>query len=305
MPWYAGLENFVRQAVPLAPMTTYRVGGAAEFFAEPPDEVSLREMLRRVFQEGLPVWVLGQGTNLLVADEGVRGLVVRLPREDFSDLKRVGCRLEVGAGHSLPALVKATVAQALRGLEFLAGVPGTLGAAVRMNAGGKYGEMGERVACVRGVTLEGAPFHWRADECGFVYRNSNLADRIVTNCALELEEEAVKGRGMGRVRAILAEKTAAQPLSSRSAGCAFKNPKQPQAHPAGRLIDEVGLKGYRVGGALVSERHANFLVCDQSAKAADLVALIREIRKRVWEERGIRLDLEIATWGFETHAMSV
>src|SRR5205085_6839571 len=135
----------------------------------------------------LPVRFLGHGTNLLVSDAGVRGIVVRLPKKGFGFLRQEGARLEVGAGQSLPALVKWSVSRGYSGLECLQGVPGTVGAALRMNAGGKYGEIGSRVECVTGFEKDGMPFRFSMTECGFVYRDSGLGSRIVMECELKLE----------------------------------------------------------------------------------------------------------------------
>jgi UDP-N-acetylmuramate dehydrogenase len=293
---FQGLEGFVREQVPLADLTSYRVGGPAEFLATPPDEAGLGAVLTRAAEAGLPVHVLGSGTNLLVADEGVRGLVVKLPRDGFGDLELDGMTLRVGAGHSLPGLVKWALGEGWGGLEFLAGVPGTVGAALRMNAGGKYGRIGSCVSCASGLELDGRPFRLDAERCGFEYRDSRLRERIVTRCELELEAipPGESGALYGR---ILAEKAASQPLHARSAGCVFKNPQTHGVPPAGRLIEELGLKGMRAGGASVSLRHANFLVCSGETRAADIVELIRTVRRCAWAERGVRLELEIAVWG--------
>jgi UDP-N-acetylmuramate dehydrogenase len=233
----------------------------------------------------------------LVSDRGVGGLVVRLPKSGFGQLTQDGNRVRVGAGHSLPALVKWSVSGGLSGLECLQGVPGTVGAALRMNAGGKHGEIGARVRRVAGLELDGAPFDFNVEQCGFVYRNSRLGGRIVMECELELEP-GERARSELQLSAILAEKCRTQPVDARSAGCVFKNPKTPGVPPAGKLIDELGFKGARVGGASVSEKHANFLVCESGARAEDLAALIRLIRGRALRERGVELQLEVETWGF-------
>jgi len=298
MVWYQGLEAFVRERVPLAPLTNYRVGGPAEYFTEPPGEEALTSVLRCAAEHDLPVRMLGHGTNLLVSDAGVRGLVVRLPRTGFSQLRREGSTVSVGAGHSLPGLVKWSAGAGLGGLECLIGVPGTVGAALRMNAGGKYGEIGARVWSVAGCFFDGRTFDVRGSDCGFGYRNSDLKHCIVTRCEMALEE-AEPAQSRDAMRRILDEKRISQPLADRSAGCVFKNPKRPGVPPAGKLIDELGFKGARMGGACVSPVHANFLVCEAGATAADLARLIRRIRTRVLQERGVLLELEIEAWGFE------
>jgi len=294
---FRDLAAYVRMKVPLAPLTAYRVGGPAEYLAEPPDEPALARVLARAAAAAVPVRVLGQGTNLLVADDGVDGLVVRLPRNGFAPCELDGMSLRVGAGHSLPALVRWSLARGLTGLEFLAGVPGTVGAALRMNAGGKYGQIASRVQGVYGRALDGRPFRAGATECGFAYRDSRLRDRLVTGCELAVQAARPAGHPQALFRQILEEKRASQPLVGRSAGCVFKNPAVPGAPPAGKLIEELGFKGHRAGGALVSPRHANFLICEGAARAADILELIRRIRARAWMGRGLRLELEIAVWG--------
>lgn len=306
MNWYRGFENFVSEREPLAPLTTYRVGGPAEFFAEPPDADALGALLRRARAERIDVRLLGHGTNLLVSDEGVSGLVIRLPKSGFAKIERDTDNeflLRVGAGHSLPGLVKWSVGNGLAGLECLQGVPGTVGAALRMNAGGKHGDFSASVRRVNGFESDGTPFNFDARDCGFVYRNSNLGGRIVMDCEIELQpgDSAVSNQ---KLKDILAEKCASQPVSARSAGCVFKNPKLPGVPPAGMLIDQLGLKGHRIGGASVSTLHANFLICANGATAADLVQLIRTIRTRAHLERGINLDLEVETWGFAHNTFS-
>ncbi|MCW8131507.1 MAG: UDP-N-acetylmuramate dehydrogenase [Planctomycetota bacterium] len=302
MPWFRGLESIVRERVPLAQMNNYRVGGTAEFFAEPPGEEALSMVLRRAADEAVPVRMLGHGTNLLVADEGVSGLIVRLPKHAFSDLTHEGTHVTVGAGHSLPGLVKWSANAGYAGLECLAGVPGTVGAALRMNAGGKYGEIGARVTRVRGVEMDGTPFDCAREACGFVYRDSGLRGRIVTRCEMDVEASDAEACWT-HVRSILAEKSATQPLKDRSGGCVFKNPKRPNTPPAGKIIDLMGMKGVRIGGAQVSTKHANFLICHPGAKAADMVALIRLIRERALLECGVELELEIETWGVDPDAL--
>jgi UDP-N-acetylmuramate dehydrogenase len=182
-------------------------------------------------------------------------------------------------------------------LEPLQGIPGTVGAALRMNAGGKYGAIASHVRRVYGFERDGSPFKLTPAECGFAYRGSNLGERLVIGCELELEP-GDPAAGRQRLLDILKEKCRSQPVKARSAGCVFKNPSQPGAPPAGKLIDESGLKGCRVGGASVSLLHANFLVCGSGATASDVARLIQLVRQRVFEDSGIKLDLEIETWGF-------
>ena len=302
MNWYRGCETFVRQHAPLADLTSYRVGGPAEFFAEPPDAEALRRLLGSAKAANQPVRVLGRGTNLLVADSGVRGLVVHLPQAGFGALECQGLLVRAGAALGLPKLVNWCAAHDLQGLECLQGIPGCVGAALRMNAGGKHGRIGSRVRRVCGFEGDGTPFDAGAEECGFAYRGSRLNGRIVTSCELALsagDEAACRSR----LAEIIREKAASQPLGARSAGCVFKNPSLPHVPPAGKLLDELGLKGLRLGGAAVSTQHANFLVCEGRASASDLVQLIRLIRRLVYEARGVMLELEIEAWGIEAEEL--
>jgi UDP-N-acetylmuramate dehydrogenase len=302
MSWFRGFEAFVKEQVALAPMTTYRVGGPAQFFAQPPNTGALGALLRRADEECVPTRVLGHGTNLLVADRGVHGLVLRLPKDGFGFCRQDGMRLTVGSGHSLPGLVKWTASHGLSGLECLQGVPGTVGAALRMNAGGKYGEICSSVRRVRGFERDGRPFDFSAEKCGFVYRNSALHGRTITECELKLTPGNV-AESQEKLDQILREKCASQPVSARSAGCVFKNAKQPGIPPTGKLIDDLGLKGTKIGGASVSTLHANFLICEPGATAEDLAQLIRLIRERILNERGLLLETEVEVWGMDAEEL--
>ena len=187
-------------------------------------------------------------------------------------------------------------------MECLQGVPGTVGAALRMNAGGKYGEICSRVHRVFGFEGDGSAFDVSAEQCGFTYRDSALAGHVVAGCELNLEEgDPMECRD--RMDQILKEKCATQPLKARSAGCVFKNCKTPGVPPTGKLIDDLGFKGYRIGGAFVSALHANFLICAAGASSTDMVQLIRMLREKVWEQHGIILETEIETWGIDAEEL--
>jgi UDP-N-acetylmuramate dehydrogenase len=293
-------------------MTGYGVGGAAEFYAEPPDEAALSELLRSTYAAGTPVRVLGEGWNLLVADGGVEGLVIRLPKPTFAAFSRETAEVRVGAAHPLPSFIAKTLKGGWGGLEGLAGIPGTVGGAAKMNAGGKYGYFGDFARFLRGYRFDGTPFLLRGNDCRFEYRRGGFGEGIVAECGLTLTpfaNEGARARAHERLREIRSTKKAAQPLSARSAGCVFKNPGGQSGNgpadgppPAGKLLDELGAKGLFCGrpegGARVSQLHANFIVCEGAAKAGDVADLIRELRHRVKKERGLDLRLEIETWGF-------
>ena len=269
-----------RREVSLAPCTTMKVGGPAEFFVEPSDPEQLARVLRAAREGGVPLRFLGSGANLLVRDAGVRGAVVRLTRFD----RREG--FHVGAGYNLARLVKETVAEGLAGLECLAGVPAAVGGAVRMNAGGRHGEIAGAIRTVDVMTPEGELRRLSRAEVGFRYRATELKGALVVAADFDLRPDPAVQE---RYDAILGDKKRSQPLGSHNAGCMFKNP--PGGH-AGKLIEEHGLKGERVGAAHVSRKHANFIVNDGGASADDIFRLIDVIRRRV----PVPLELEVLTW---------
>ncbi len=265
---------------PLAPHTTMKVGGPAEFFVEPRTPEELAEVFSAAREGDIPVRYLGSGANLLIGDAGVRGAVIHLKRFNTRN------GFEVGAGYNLAKLCKETAAEGLAGLEVLAGVPATVGGAIRMNAGGRHGEIASAVAYVDVMTPQGVLRRLSKDEVGFRYRRTSLDGAIVVAAGFALRPE---GAVRSRYDAILDEKRGSQPLGTHNAGCMFKNPPGGQA---GRLIDEHGLKGERVGGAHVSRKHANFIVNDGSATASDVLRLVDVIRARV----PAPLEFEVEVW---------
>lgn len=265
---------------PLSRHTTFRVGGPADVLVEPRDEEDLAGVLRAAAGEGVPLRILGGGANLLVRDEGVRGAVVRLSSLD----RRRGSRVQ--AGRSLSRLIRETLREGLGGLETLAGIPGTLGGAVRMNAGGRHGTVGDAVRAVEILTPAGEPRRLSRQDVGFRYRGTALDGNVVVAADLDLRPDP---EAPARFASILEEKKRTQPLDRPSAGCIFKNPP---GQAAGKLIEECGLKGARAGGARVSPRHANFIVNEGEATASDILRLIDLIRDRV----PVPLELEVQVW---------
>lgn len=264
----------------LAPYTTMKVGGPADYFVEPRDEAELAATLRAARECEVPVRVLGSGANLLVRDEGVRGMVLRLTHLN----RRQG--LHVQAGYNFARLVKETAAEGLGGLEVLAGIPASVGGAIRMNAGGRHGETSDAVAYVDILTPEGELRRLAKAEVGFRYRGTGLGGSLVLAAGFDLKP----GENLqARYDDVLNAKKNSQPLGTHNAGCMFKNPPGGQA---GRIIDECGLKGTRVGGAAVSDRHANFIVNDGSATATDVLRLVELIQKRA----PVPLELEVLVW---------
>ena len=280
-----------REGVPLAPYTWFRLGGPARFLFEPQSESELSEALRHLHARAIPVRFLGKGANLLIDDAGVDAAVIRLIGESFERVTLAGTTVTAGAGADLMKLVKQLSRSGLGGLEVLAGIPATVGGAVRMNCGGKYGEIGARVRSVRVVTPTGEICE-RSD-VRFSYRATTLGEDRVVGATFELVSDDPR-RTADAYERIWREKMASQPaLGERSAGCIFKNPPE---HKAGQLIDQCGLKGTRVGGAEVSHRHANFIVAHAGATARDVFDLITLVQGRVAAQRGVWLETEVEIW---------
>ncbi|MCH2132997.1 MAG: UDP-N-acetylmuramate dehydrogenase [Phycisphaerales bacterium] len=285
---------------PIGAMTWFGIGGRATMLVKPQTEDALVTLMQRCHQSGMTVRVLGGGANLLVDDSGIDGVVIRLDHETFTRLRfnRQGPvdRVRVMGGTDLFKLVNETARHGLDGVGQLAGIPGTLGGALRMNAGGAYGDTGQVVDSVSMVALNGERLDLSRDQLQFDYRYSNLPNGIVLSAVLGLEPgDPVAIRS--KVREIFAYKSASQPMADNSAGCAFRNPTvNGERVPAGRLIDEAGLKGFTIGGATVSDRHANFISTTPQATARDVMNVMAEIQARVQDHHGIALQPEVVTW---------
>jgi UDP-N-acetylmuramate dehydrogenase len=284
----------VRADVPMAPLTTFRVGGPAGLYLEPESEDDLAAAGRAIVEAGIPVVVLGRGSNVLVADGGFPGLVLRLGRS-YRWSARDGDHLTAGGAMPLPAMSGVALRHSLAGLEFGVAIPATLGGAVRMNAGAHGHEMAEVLDSMEVYRLrEGSAATIRPAEAGFSYRRSFLGqDAVVIGARLLLnpgDPAAIRAR-MDEARAW---RRATQPLAEPNCGSVFKNP--PGDHAA-RLIEAAGAKGRRAGGAAVSTKHANFIVTEPGARAADVVALIEEVRSLVEAHDGVRLESEVQLVG--------
>jgi UDP-N-acetylmuramate dehydrogenase len=280
----------VRVNLPIAPLTTFRIGGPAALFLEPESEDDLAAAGRAIVETDLPFVVIGKGSNLLVSDEGFPGLVLRLGR-GYRWASREARMLRVGGALPLPALSGVALRHELAGLEFGVAIPATVGGAVRMNAGAHGGAMSDVVSEVDVFRLrQGFVERLSSADAGFSYRRSTLPDdAVVVATAVVLAADTTE-----RIRARMEEARAwrrrTQPLAEPNCGSVFKNP--PGDHAA-RLIEAAGLKGLRVGGAQVSTKHANFIVTDVDAQARDVVALIETIQDRVQADAGVRLDPEV------------
>jgi UDP-N-acetylmuramate dehydrogenase len=280
------------QDAPLAPRTSVRVGGPADLLVRPADPDALAELLRAVRDLGVPLHVLGGGANTLVADAGIRGVVVRLPAGLAPEEAR-GEVLLLGAGQPTSRLWVRAHALGLVGMEFVAGIPGTLGGALAMNAGTGIGEMKDVVRRVELATCDGAGF-LDARELGFAYRTCRLPPGAV---ATRIEFALRPGDVVASERAMQEDRDRrrrTQPLDKPSFGSTFRNPP---GEYAGRLVEAVGLKGQRVGGAMWSDVHANFVVNVGGATARDVLALVNLARARVRDRFGIVLETEVRLVG--------
>jgi UDP-N-acetylmuramate dehydrogenase len=289
---FSGLESIVRADVPLAPLTWFKIGGPARWLIEPTGVEDLREATQRCIDNDIPIYVLGLGANLLVGDQGVDGAVFRLSQDYWRRVQFNGTTLEVGAGADLQRLILRTVQQGLAGLECLAGIPGTVGGAIRMNAGGKFGDIGALVNTVQVMDSEGTFFERTKDDLVFEYRSTNISAKFILGVTMELDSED-PDRIMKHTKEIWMYKRLTQPLATKSAGCMFKNPR---GLSAGALIDQAGLKGMRVGGAEVSAKHANFIIAHAGCKADDVIKLVKLIREKVEEKNQIHLETEVQMW---------
>jgi UDP-N-acetylmuramate dehydrogenase len=289
---FAGLEEIITENAPLAPFTWYRIGGPAKYLVQPRSVEELVEAARRCSENEIPIYVLGLGANLLVADEGVEGAVFRLDQEFWRMVKITGSKLEVGAGADMQKLLLRTVRAGLAGIECLAGIPGTIGGGIRMNAGGKFGDIGALVQSVQVMDSNGEIFERTKDDLVFEYRSTNISAPFILSATLELEEDDPE-RIMRKTKEIWMYKRNTQPLNTKNCGCIFKNPR---GLSAGALIDQAGLKGMRVGGAEVSEKHANFVIAHAGCRADDVMKLVKVIREKVWEKNQIHLESEVKIW---------
>ncbi|MSU59776.1 MAG: UDP-N-acetylmuramate dehydrogenase [Pedosphaera sp.] len=285
----------VRANEPLARRTTLRVGGPADVFVEPASEEDLAAVLRFCAESGEKFFVLGRGSNLIVRDGGFRGVVISLAHAHFSRIETAGDRLLCGAGAKLRDVAHAAKRQGLSGVEFLEGIPGSVGGALRMNAGAMGGATFDAVESVRFMAHNGTVLDRPAREVPVEYRccplfKTHIALEVLFRCAQAPREEIE-----ARMNAFSQKRWATQPAAS-SAGCMFKNPA---AIPAGKLVEELGLKGTRVGGAMVSHEHGNFIVNDGKATARNVLELIALLKERVRAARGVELHAEVEIIGDE------
>ena len=287
------VQGPVYKNYPLSPLTTWKIGGPAEYLATPQDLEDVFELLRLAANRGWPVFFLGRGSNVLIADTGLPGITLSLVKS-FQKVERQDDTIRVGAGVALPRLAKTLAAWGQGGFEFLAGIPGTVGAGVRLNAGAHGWNLGQRLQRVRVVTPALELKEMTAAEVAPGYRTSRLLNYphwLVVEAEFVLAEETSPVLIQERMRELLEERRARQPAHPHTCGSVFKNPLE--GLPAGKLIEETGWKGKSLGAAQVSRKHANFIINRGGATAAQMEQLMADIETSVWKKFSIRLEREV------------
>ena len=292
MPLDAGIEGFMTAKASLAEHTWLGVGGAADWIASPSTPDELLAIVCRCRDEGAPIRILGGGSNVLVRDEGVPGVVLRLQSEEFQQIAIQGDTVRVGGGASLATVINETVRAGLAGLDSLVGIPGAVGAALHLNAGGKGGDIGQWASGASVLTRSGEIIERSSDDLVFAYRESSLNELVVLEATFSLEP-ADPAELTKRMQKQWIVSKASQPMTHQRTGQIFRNPR---GMSAGMLIDQAGLKGTSVGGAEVSQNHANFFIANDGASSDDLLKLIDLIRERILDRMGVELELSIEIW---------
>jgi UDP-N-acetylmuramate dehydrogenase len=292
MSIFSGLEEIVETNYPLAKQTWYGLGGPADYFIRPKTTEQLKEVVKRCNENRIGIHVMGFGSNLLISDEGLRAAVIKLGTEQFTQIEYNGQEITAWAGAELSKLVLECVQKGLSGLEALTGIPGSIGGAVKMNAGGNFGDFGAAVESVTLMDSEGSIFEKSKPELVFDYRRTNITAKFILNARVKLNE-GDPDQIMRTIQETWIYKKNNQPLNTKNSGCIFKNPR---GVSAGALIDRAGLKGLQIGGAVVSEKHANFIIAEKGCRSRDVMRLIETVKQRVREHYDIELELEIEIW---------
>ncbi|MCM8801218.1 MAG: UDP-N-acetylmuramate dehydrogenase [Candidatus Omnitrophica bacterium] len=293
MSWWKRLKGKIKFFEPLAKHTTFKIGGKAEYFIEPKDTLDLKLILRYAKKYKKPIYLLGAGSNILVKDTDMKGIVVHLNSSFFKRVSFKDNLLEAGCGVKLNRIINEAYKRGLSGLEFLAGVPGTLGGALMMNAGAFGKSIGELVEEVKVMDYNGNEKRLTLRDLKIGYRRLGLKDCVILTACLRLNKKNKIKIKQTLVR-YLKKRIATQEMLLPSAGCVFKNPSGKRS--AGELIDLCGLKGKRIGDAFVSLKHANFIVNLGRAKAKDVLGLMHLIRRKVKKRFKIDLEPEIKIW---------
>ncbi len=290
---FNGLDNIVQTDYQLAPLTWYGIGGKADYFVTPTTIEQLSQVVKEANANSLPVYIIGHGSNLLISDEGVNGVVIKLEGPQFSGIAFDGTTATVGGAANLSKLVLECVRQSLGGLEGLTGVPGTVGGAVRMNAGGSFGDIGSVVESVTIMDQQGNLFEKKRPVLAFSYKSVNILEGgIIISVKFNLHKSDQE-RMLKRIKEIWIYKKNNQPSSRKNAGCVFRNPP---GQSAGEIIDRAGLKGFEMGKAKVSDKHANIIIVEDGCSSDQVLELIGHICDVVEQKAGIELQTEIDIW---------
>lgn len=284
--------DIIKQNEPLGPYLHLKMGGPAEMLVQPRSVEELSAVVRRCFADNIPLRVLGSGCNMLVRDEGVTGVVLRLSEPPFTQIQVQGDRVRAGTGAAVSALISASARHGLAGLETLVGIPGTVGGALRTNAGDRTGDIGQFVRLVEVLDTQGRLQVRNRDELRFDDRSTNLDDPVLLTVEFALDRDSADAIVKRMRRSWILRKNA-QPAVFQAAGRIFKNPR---GLSAAALIEQAGSARTRVGGAEVSERDANYIIVHASAKSRDVMSLIELIRAKVKERFNVQLEQEIAVW---------
>ncbi|MDO4732364.1 MAG: UDP-N-acetylmuramate dehydrogenase [Bacillota bacterium] len=288
------LQALMRQPVlvqeSMSAHTTWKIGGPADLFLQPSAEEELQQVLAYLYRQEIPWLVIGNGSNLLVGDRGIRGAVIKMG-DSFSGSLWRGQEVEARSGMLLSALALEAAERSLGDISFARGIPGSVGGAVRMNAGAYGGNIGDFVTAVYGLSYSGEPLELRGNEISFAYRNSSLfdLDAIVTRVRLRLKAED-REELMAKMKDYARRRSKAQPLEYPSCGSVFRNPASDHA---GRLVEITGLRGLRNGNAAVSQKHGNFIINLGGATAAEVRELIELVQEKVYQYAGILLEPEV------------
>ena len=292
MAIFSGLEKIVETKHPLAKETWYGLGGPADYFIRPQDTEQLAIVVKRCNENKVPIYVLGYGSNLLVSDEGVRGAVIQLKSDNFSQIKFVKEQVIAGAGVELSRLLLTCAKKGLSGLEPLTGIPGSVGGAVRMNSGGTFGDIGTVVESVTLMDKDGKVSEKKKPELQFDYRQTNITAKFILEAKINMAEGDPE-QITKTIKENWVYKKNNQPLNTINSGCIFKNPR---GLSAGAMIDRTGLKGLQIGGAVVSEKHANFFIAQKGCTSRDVMRLIETVKEKVQKQFNVELELEIEIW---------
>lgn len=287
----SGLEHIIRENEPLAQHTKLKVGGAAQYFAEPTNQEELIELVKRFHDKNLPVRLLGEGSNILVSDGGVEGLVVRLSAPDFCKISVDGNKMTCAGGARLSHFVATAVREGFSGPENLVGIPGTIGGALHVNTGSDGFDIGNWLRSARVLTVSGNLLERDADSLSFSYRSSSLDELVIIDATFEFEKEEPVELTK-RMQKLWIVRRAAHPVADNSI-YAFKDHG---VEAASDILDQCGLKGSRVGEVEISDRDPNTIIASRDAKAADVIQLIENARNAVMDRLGIEIESAVEVW---------